>query len=147
MIIDNVRSAYNIGSFFRTADAAGSTMLHLCGISPYPPNPKLDKTALGALNTVAWKHYPTTIEAIDALTAENTPIVSVEKTATSLDYRTFSYSLPIALVLGHELHGVSDFALDRSSAVIHIPMRGTKTSLNVATAAGIILFEALRSIP
>lgn len=143
LIIDNVRSAYNIGSFFRTADATGCAMLHICGISAHPPNPKLEKTALGALDSVPWKYHDNTLDAIASLKSQNIPIFAIEQTNDSIDYREVKYPNPVALILGHELNGVHDLALDAADTTVHIPMRGKKSSLNVATAAGIILFEAI----
>ena len=147
LIIDNVRSAYNIGSFFRTADATGCAMLHICGISAHPPNPKLDKTALGALDSVPWQYYVNTLEAVTSLKTENIPIFAIEQTDDSIDYREVKYPDPVALILGHELNGVHDLALDAADTTVHIPMHGRKSSLNVATAAGIIVYEALRDLP
>ena len=144
MIIDNVRSSYNVGSFFRTADATGCAMLHICGIAPYPPNLKLEKTALGTLDTVPWKYYRNTLDAVNVMKKHGIPVYAVEITSESEDYRTVTYPNPIALVLGHELMGVNDFVLDAADKIVHIPMSGTKSSLNVATAAGIMMFEAIR---
>jgi len=146
-VLDNIRSAYNVGSFFRTADAAGGAMLHLCGITPYPPNPKLDKTALGALESVSWMRYATVTDAVSTLRLVGIPVFAVELTDTSVDYRSIPYPTPSAFVFGHELHGVNDFALNVADAIVHIPMQGKKSSLNVATVAGIIVFEALRASP
>jgi 23S rRNA (guanosine2251-2'-O)-methyltransferase len=147
LIIDNVRSAYNIGSFFRTADATGCAMLHICGISAYPPNPKLEKTSLGALDTVPWAYYSNTLEAVDTLKNANIPVYAIEQTPDSTDYRDVRFPDPVGLILGHELHGVNDLALDAADRTVHIPMRGKKSSLNVATAAGIIVYEAIRDMP
>ncbi len=144
-VIDNVRSAYNIGSFFRTADATGCTKLHICGISAYPPNPKVEKTALGAAESVPWKYYKKTEEAIATLNKENIPIYAVELTENSRDFRTFDYSHPVAFIFGHELDGIGNSILKLANHVIHIPMHGKKSSLNVATVAGIILYEAIRN--
>jgi 23S rRNA (guanosine2251-2'-O)-methyltransferase len=147
VVLDNIRSAYNVGSFFRTADGTGCAMLHICGMSPYPPNPKLEKTALGTLETVPWKYYRTTMEVVDSLKKHGIPIFAAELNQQSVDYRTITYPNPVALVFGHELHGVSDFVLDAVDKIVHIPMRGSKTSLNVATAGGILMYEAVRTTP
>lgn len=146
IIIDNVRSAYNVGSFFRTADGAGGTKLYLCGFTPFPPNPKLEKTALGSISSVPWAHYRTTLDAIEDVHRQRIPVYAVEYTQNSIDYRSIHYHFPAAFVLGNEVHGVSDFVLDRADQIIHVPMRGMKSSLNVATVAGIIVYEASRDI-
>lgn len=119
-------------------------MLHICGIAPHPPNSKLEKTALGTLETVPWQYYQTTLDAVHMLQKFGIPIYAVEVTNRSQDYRTVSYPAPVALVLGHELNGVSDFVLDAADKIVHIPMQGSKTSLNVATAGGILMFETIR---
>lgn len=144
VVLDNIRSAYNVGSIFRTADATGCAMLHICGLSAYPPNLKLEKTALGAIESVPWKYYKNTQEALSQLQKQNIPIFAIEKTQNSADYTSTTYPDPLALILGHEIHGVSEFALDAADKIIHIPMHGKKSSLNVATAAGIILYEVIR---
>ena len=144
IVIDNIRSAYNVGSIFRTADATGCAMLHICGLAPHPPNPKLDKTALGSIESVPWKYYGKATQAIDNLEKYNIPIYSVEITPKSLDYRKVKYPNTLALVFGHELNGITQPILDKSDAIIQIPMCGKKASLNVATAAGIVMFEAIK---
>ncbi len=146
IILDNVRSAYNVGAFFRIADATGCTMLHLCGITAYPPNPKLEKTALGTTETVAWKYYSSTDEAVTAIRKQKIILYSCEYTKDSVDYRSVDYPLPIALIFGHELEGVQEGIIRKSDKLISIPMRGTKSSLNVETAGSVIIYEALRSI-
>jgi 23S rRNA (guanosine2251-2'-O)-methyltransferase len=119
VIVDNVRSAYNVGSIFRTADGAGSCEILLCGISPTPEHLKVGKTALGATETVAWKYFKTTQEAI-------------------------TYLKEKGIVLGHETEGVNRDILEKSDKIVSIPMRGSKNSLNVASAAAIILYEITR---
>lgn len=147
LITDNIRSAYNIGSLFRTADATGSAMIHICGISAYPPNPKLEKTALGALDSVPWAYYKNTLSAVEMHKDIGIPVFAIEQTTDSTDYREVNYPKPVALILGHELHGVNDIVLNAADIIVHIPMRGKKSSLNVATAAGIIVYEAIRDLP
>lgn len=120
-------------------------MLHICGMSAYPPNPKLEKTALGSQETVLWWYYKNTMDAVSLLKNINIPVFAAEHTLNSVDYRMVEYPNPIALVLGHELHGVGDLVLDVADKVISIPMRGTKASLNVATAGGILMYEATRN--
>ena len=148
IILDNVRSAFNVGSVFRTADAAQNTQIYLCGITPTPDNPKICKTSLGAEKTVKWEYFSNTLLAIEKLKETNIPIYSVEVTKQSKHFQTFNYfkqnEEKIALVFGHEINGVSQPVLDLSDDFIYIPMGGVKESLNVATTASILIFEALR---
>ena len=140
VILDNIRSAFNVGSIFRTSDAAGDCNIIICGMTATPENPKVLKTSLGAEKSVPWKYYKSTIDAIKDLKDENVPIYAIEINNNSVDYQSITFPNPVALIFGHEKMGVSDEALTESDKVIHIPMRGIKKSLNVATTAGIILY-------
>lgn len=147
IILDNVRSAFNVGSIFRTADAAGHMEIYLCGITPTPQNPKILKTSLGAEKTVPWKYYENTLEAIKELKEKSFSIYSVELIKESKHFQKFDYykkNNKIALVFGHELNGISQPVLDRSDDFIYIPMKGIKESLNVGITASILIFEILR---
>lgn len=145
IVLDNVRSAFNVGSIFRTADGAGSVeKIYLCGITSPIDNPKLEKTALGALEFIPSEHYDTTIEAIEELKEQNIPIYSIELDKKSVDFQKFKYPQEFAVVFGHEKKGVDPQILKISDKIISIPMRGKKESLNVANTAGIILYEATR---
>lgn len=143
VVLDNIRSAFNVGSIFRTAEAAGVEHLHLCGISATPENPKVRKTALGAERMVPWSHDLSTLAVLEALRAEGWTRVAVELTDRSVPYNEYRYPRRCALVFGHEVAGVPLPVLDACDAVIEIPMAGRKNSLNVATSAGIVLFGAL----
>ena len=144
IVLDNIRSAFNVGSIFRTSEAAGVEHIHLCGISAKPDNPKVARTALGAEASVPWSHHIATLEVLDALHAEGWQLVAVELTGRSAPYAAFEYREPCALVFGHEVAGVPLPVLDRCDAVVEIPMLGRKNSLNVATSVGIVLFEVVR---
>jgi tRNA G18 (ribose-2'-O)-methylase SpoU len=144
VVLDNIRSAFNVGSIFRTSDAAAVAGLHLCGCTAYPPNVKLAKTALGAEETVPWTHHQTTTEALAMLRARGVPVVGVEAVANAASYVAFAWPTPVAVVFGNEVDGLDDTTLALCDAVVRIPMLGAKESLNVATAAGIVLFEILR---
>ncbi len=148
IILDNIRSAFNVGSIFRTADAAKNTEIYLCGMTPTPENKKILKTSLGAEETVKWKYFNNTVEAMELLKTEQIPIYSVELTKKSKHFQDFEYfkqnQKTIALVFGHEINGVSQPVLDLSNDCIYIPMQGVKESLNVAITASILIFEALR---
>lgn len=145
IVLDNLRSAFNVGSIFRSADGAGSVeKIYLCGITTDTDNPKLEKTALGALETVESEHYDTTIDAITELKDRNIPIFSVELTDDSKNFQEIEYPKELAIILGHEKKGVNDEVLKNSDEKIFIPMRGFKKSLNVANCASIILYEITR---
>ena len=145
IIIDNIRSAYNVGSIFRTSDGAGSVeKIYLCGMTSPIDNPKLDKTALGATEMVDSEHYDTTQEALDELEAKNIPIYSIELTDDAENFQKVQYPEEVAIVLGHEKMGVDEAILKGCDKQIFIPMRGKKESLNVANCASIILYEITR---
>lgn len=144
LVLDNLRSAFNVGSIFRTADAARLARVITCGYTAHPPHPKLDKTALGALPYVDTEHFADTLEAIAALQAEGIPVWALETLPDSQVYTALSYPQPLAIVLGNEALGISRQVLARCDQVIEIPMFGFKNSLNVAAAAAVVVFEVLR---
>jgi tRNA G18 (ribose-2'-O)-methylase SpoU len=144
LVLDNLRSAFNVGSIFRTCEGAGVEWLHLCGITPYPPHPRLDKTARGATALVPWSHHIDTLEAIQTLKGSGYALAALELTDRSVDYRSLPYPQPIVLILGHEVAGVTRPVLEQADWIVEVPLRGRKNSLNVATACGIVLFEILR---
>ena len=148
IVLDNVRSAFNVGSIFRTADAAGNVEIYLCGITPTPENAKVFKTSLGSEKNVRWIHFNNTKEAIEKLKKKETPVYSVELTENSKHFQKFNYfkeqKKEIALVFGHEINGISQPILDMSDECIYIPMEGIKESLNVGITASILIFEAVR---
>lgn len=149
VILDNVRSAYNVGSIFRSADAFHVDRIALCGICATPPSAEIHKTALGAEDVVPWTHYPDTLDAIAALRAEGYTVVAVEQTENSIKLSAVSGRSPLetcakyAFVFGNEVDGVQQAAVDACDFSIEIPQHGTKHSLNVAVTAGIVLFSAL----
>jgi tRNA G18 (ribose-2'-O)-methylase SpoU len=144
VVLDNIRSAFNVGSIFRTADAGAVEHLHLCGMTAFPPNLKLAKTALGAMDYVPWTHRWHTIEALDWLDAEGVPCVAVETTDNAIAHTALEWPNPVAVVFGNEVTGVSPDVLARCVKTVQIPMGGHKNTINVATAFGIVLFEILR---
>lgn len=146
LVLDNVRSLANVGAAFRTADAFAVEKLWLCGITGTPPHKELLKTALGATETVAWAHAPDTAQLLRELKAAGYRPVAVELTAGAELLHEFRFD-PIeklALVFGHEVFGVSDAALAECAAAVEIPQTGTKHSLNVSVAVGIVLWEMVR---
>ena len=149
VVLDNVRSLYNTGAFFRTADGCGAERLLLCGITPRPDQgtrqrQAIAKTALGAEHTVPWEYHASTADALDGLDAAGYQIVAIETGPTALDLYEWTPTWPVALVFGHETDGVSGALASRVAAHVRIPMLGEKRSLNVASAAGIVLYELLR---
>lgn len=142
LILDNIRSAYNVGSAFRTADGAGVSKIYLCGISPYPPHNKLAKTALGATFFVPWEHVKTTEEAVDKAKQEGYTIYAVENNVKkTVNYKVEKYAEKTAFVFGNEVEGLPEKILEKCDRIVEIPMYGKKNSLNVATTIGIILFN------
>jgi tRNA G18 (ribose-2'-O)-methylase SpoU len=144
VVLDNLRSAFNVGSIIRTSDAARVLHVHLCGITATPPHVQLARTALGASRFVPWSRHTDTLCAVRALRAEGVTIMALETTASAVSYLEADYRFPMALVLGHEVHGVEPQVLAECDGVITIPMWGVKNSINVATAFGIVTFEVLR---
>lgn len=147
-LLDNVRSVYNVGSIFRSADGAGFDKLYLCGVTPTPENPKLAKTALGAHNTVHWENWPNTVELAQRLLADGHHLWALEEGAHAEPLLAAPPPpLPTVLVVGSEVTGVDPGLLDLCERTLAIPMRGAKRSLNVATAFGVaavILASSLR---
>ena len=144
ILLDNVRSLYNVGSFFRTADAAGASRLYLCGITGRPPKRALTKTALGAEDTVPWEHSWDPLPLLDTMRSRGVEIAAIETSVHALDLFDWTPHFPVCLVFGHEVNGIRPEVTARSDTHIRIPMLGRKHSLNVATAGGVVLFELLR---
>lgn len=147
ILLHNLRSAYNVGSIFRTADAAGVSHLWLTGYTPLPIDrfgrvkQEIAKTALGGERSVSWSAHPSFGHALKAIRKEHMQIIAVEQSATSHDYKKFKVRVPACFIFGNEVRGLSKQILAQADTVIHIPMHGHKESLNVSVAAGIILFE------
>ena len=146
VVLDNIRSQNNIGSIFRTADAFRLEGIYLCGITAKPPHREIHKTALGATESVAWTYYKTTVEAVRQLKKEGYQVFSVEQAEGSLrpDRIKFRKDRKYALVFGHEVRGVGEELLEMSDGCIEIPQFGTKHSLNISVAAGIVIWEVFR---
>ena len=162
VVLDDVRSMYNVGSVFRTADAFRVEAIYLCGITACPPHPEIHKTALGAEDTVEWRYFKDTMEAVADLKARGYFVYSIEqcegstklqeldanleKRASSLQQDDSSLSalrssLKSAIIMGNEVKGVKQEVVDASDGCIEIPQFGTKHSLNVSTTAGIVIWE------
>ena len=144
VLIDNVRSLYNIGSIFRTSDAARVKKLFLCGYTPHPPRKEIEKTALGATETVPWEYCQDPSEAIRAIKAEGSRICLLEHTNKSIPYYALTRAdFPLCLVVGNELSGISPALIEQGDLAIEIPMFGVKQSLNVAVAYGIAVYHCV----
>lgn len=143
IMLDNLRSAFNVGSIFRTADAGAVEHLHLCGMTAHPPHKKLEKTALGAFDYVPWTYYEKNRDCLDVLTSMNLPIVAVETVDGAVNFQEFQWPSPVAIVFGNEDNGINQRVLRRCDTMVYIPMYGYKRSINVATAFGIILYNVL----
>lgn len=143
LVLDNIRSLNNIGSMFRTSDAFAIDRICLCGISATPPSAEIHKTALGAEDSVCWKYYPRTSEAIGSLREEGWKICVLEQVKGSVPLEEFipSESGKYAIVVGHEVDGVDPGIVDSADICIEIPQFGTKHSLNVAVSAAITLYQ------
>ncbi|MEQ1949026.1 MAG: RNA methyltransferase [Bryobacteraceae bacterium] len=144
VLLDNVRSMYNVGSFFRTGDAAGVEMLHLCGITAYPPKKAISKTALGAEDTVPWKYERDAVPATAAMRSRGFEIVAIETSARAVDLFDWIPRFPVCVLFGHEVDGLKPELQEMADTHVRIPMLGQKHSLNVATSGGVVLYELLR---
>jgi tRNA G18 (ribose-2'-O)-methylase SpoU len=142
-LVENVRSLYNVGSIFRTSDAVLLNNLYLTGYTGYPPRKEIDKTALGAVDTVNWHRFEDPHDAVTELKNKKIPLIALEHTSDSSTYTDFSFPFPFCLILGNEVEGISDTLIQEADAAIEIPMLGLKQSLNVSVAYGIVMFHAL----
>lgn len=143
LVLDNIRSSYNVGSIFRTSDAFRIEKLYLCGITPTPPNKELYKTAIGAENTVAWEYHNTTTEVLSSLKKQGYTLLGLEQTNESKPLHTFTFKngTKFVIVLGNEVDGISNESLALCDNCIEIPQFGTKHSFNVSVSCGIILWD------
>ena len=142
--LDNVRSLYNVGAFFRTADAVGLEKLYLCGITGRPPNNAIAKTALGAEQAVRWEYSGSAEATLGELRGLGYELAAIETAVCSLDLYDWRPRFPVCLVFGHETDGIRPEIARRCDTFVRIPMLGAKHSLNVATAGGVALYELLR---
>lgn len=139
LILDNIRSAFNVGSLFRTSDAIQAE-LALIGITPHPPHPKIEKTALGSHKSVTWRYHQNLSDLLPKLKSSGYTIAALEITPQAQSLYQYQPPDKFALILGNELDGVSDYGLDQSDLILKIPMKGVKSSLNVAIAGSIALY-------
>ena len=148
VVLDDVRSMYNVGSVFRTADAFRVEQVLLCGITGTPPHAEIHKTALGAEDSVNWQYCPSALDAVRSLKAQGVVVLSVEQATQSTLLHTFSPERGVryAIVLGNEVKGVHQEVIDASDACLEIPQAGTKHSMNVSVVAGIVIYQFAASL-
>lgn len=144
VLLDNVRSMYNVGAFFRTMDSAGCERLYLSGITARPPKRAITKTALGAEETFPWSHAADPAALVEDLRSRRYEIVAIETTLHAIDLFEWQPRFPVCLLFGHEVDGLQPSLLARCDTHVRIPMLGRKHSLNVATAGGVVIYELLR---
>ncbi|MFA5749737.1 MAG: TrmH family RNA methyltransferase [Candidatus Shapirobacteria bacterium] len=146
LVLDNVLDTYNIGSFFRLADAIGAQKIYLCGPVVTPPNIKIHRSSIGTWKWIPWEHFDSTIECIKKLKSDGYQIVACEQDKKSVNYLAAKYDFPIALIAGSESYGVSVDVLKLVDKIIEIPMYGINISLNVLVATSIISYDILSKI-
>lgn len=146
VVLDNIRSAHNVGSAFRTSDSFGIDKVFLCGISAVPPSAEIHKSALGAEDSVPWEHVDDTLEAVRRLQDDGYTVVAVEQTVHSRKLGTFvrEPGRRYALIFGNEVSGVRQDVVDAADFALEIPQYGTKHSLNVSVSVGVVLWEMVR---
>ncbi len=144
VLLDNVRSMYNVGAFFRAADGVGLEKLWLCGITAHPPKKAITKTALGAEQTVPWEHDWDALRVADSLRRSGHHLAAIETSPQAVDLYDWQPRFPVCVAFGNEVEGLRPELLALADAHVRIPMRGQKNSLNVATAGGVVLYELLR---
>lgn len=144
VLLDNIRSMYNVGAFFRAADGVGLQKLCLCGITARPPKKAISKTALGAELTIPWEHDWDTTHMAEGLRRSGFEIAAIETSPRAVDLFEWQPRFPVCVAFGNEVEGLHPELLALADAHVHIPMLGQKQSLNVATAGGVVLYELLR---
>ena len=148
LVLDNIRSALNVGSIFRTSDALNIEHIHLCGITARPPHKEINKTAIGATESVSWSYHESAVELISSLKPDHL-LIAVEQTDESVMLDEFEISDPekkLCLILGNEVEGVSDELISEVDMALEIPQYGTKHSFNVSVCAGIVLWECVNKL-
>ena len=147
LILDNIRSFNNVGAFFRTADAFNVEKIYLCGITPKPPHREIQKTALGATETIEWDHVDHTLDIVLDLKTQGFKVLTIEQAekTTFLQHFPVTKNEKYAIVFGNEVDGVDQVVIDQADEIIEIPQFGTKHSLNVSVCAGVVLWEFVRA--
>lgn len=143
IVLDNIRSLNNIGSVFRTSDAFAVEAIYLCGICAQPPHREINKTALGATESVDWRYFENTTDAILQLKENNYQVYSVEQAENSTLLHQYQPQEKVALIFGHEVKGVAQEVINKSDLVLEIPQLGTKHSLNISVSVGVVLWDTI----
>ncbi|MEK7673512.1 MAG: RNA methyltransferase [Patescibacteria group bacterium] len=146
VLLDNIRSLYNVGAIFRTSDAVLVKKIYLCGITGYPPRKEISKTALGAEEVVPFEYRESAIEVVRELKKKKVQIVAVEIAHRAVDYSKAKYKFPVCFVFGHEVLGIGDELMGEVEKSVFLPMLGRANSLNVSVAYGIIVYDALKKL-
>ena len=148
IVLDDIRSLHNIGSVFRTADAFLIEKIYLCGITATPPNKEINKTALGATETVTWEHNTNVLKVIKNLKEDNVTVLAIEQVESAIFLQNFKVekNKKYALIFGNEVHGVSQEAVAICDGSIEIPQLGTKHSLNISVSAGIVVWDLFKKM-
>ena len=141
VVLNNIRSLYNVGSIFRTADGVGVEKLWLCGITGIPPDCQISKTALGAEKSVVWEYRQSAHSVIEELKQKQYQVVLLEQTQKSIPYQEFSPKSPVCLIVGNEISGICDDLVPFCDAAVEIEMAGIKNSLNVTVAFGVVAYH------
>ncbi|MBW1972802.1 MAG: RNA methyltransferase [Deltaproteobacteria bacterium] len=144
VILDNIRSPFNVGNIIRTSEAVRVEKVYFCGYTLYPPNKKVSKAAMGAEKYIDWEYYENGIDTIDLLKNKGITIIALETSDNSVSCFDYSFSFPMAIVVGNEEFGISHDILKKSDQIVEIPTRGYKNSLNVSVAFGIAIFQILK---
>ncbi|HBP50922.1 MAG: tRNA/rRNA methyltransferase [Candidatus Shapirobacteria bacterium GW2011_GWE1_38_10] len=143
LVLDNVLDTYNIGSFFRLADALGASKIYLCGPVVTPPNLKIHRASIGTWKWIPWEHFNRVRDCLNKLKTEGYQIVACEQGKNSINYQKTKYKFPLAIVAGSEMNGITENSLKMCDQIVEIPMYGINVSLNVLVATAIIAFDAL----
>jgi len=147
LILDNVRSLHNVGSAFRTADAFLLEKIYLCGITGRPPHREINKTALGATDSMNWEYHPDATEVVEKLREENYRILAIEQVDEGISLQQYSPSTnKLALIFGNEVSGVKDELIHQADNILEIPQYGTKHSLNISVSIGIVIWDLLSKL-
>ncbi|OGL54253.1 hypothetical protein A3K55_01300 [Candidatus Shapirobacteria bacterium RBG_13_44_7] len=143
LVLDNVLDTYNVGSFFRLADAIAAQKIYLCGQVVTPPNTKIHRASIGTWKFVDWEHFASTTDCLQKLKHQGYQIIACEQSPQSINYLQAKYKFPLALIVGSEVNGVGESVLKLADQIVEIPMHGINKSLNVLIATSVIAYQAL----
>lgn len=146
LVLDNVLDTYNIGSFFRLADALGAEKIYLCGPVVTPPNIKIHRASIGTWKWIPWEQIDSIKKCLESLKKEGYQIIACEQSANSVNYQKAKYKFPLAIIAGSETHGISKEIIEMADKTVEIPMYGINKSLNVLVATSIICFDAVSKL-